>query len=203
MTVDVRSTPAPPSPSALEVLHAAAHVERGSSIHCWLSRCVRSVLIIAPPLDHRSLGYDSPMRTPASIAGHPIHPMLVSVPIGCWIFSFACDLAFVLGSGASLWFTLGFWTMIGGVVGALAAAVPGVIDMLSLKGAPKKIALTHMALNITVVLLYAVNIGMRLEGTGVAGLPFAFSIAGVTLLAISGWLGGHMVFVHKVGVDEP
>ena len=143
------------------------------------------------------------MRTPASIAGHPIHPMLVSVPIGCWIFSFACDLFFVLGSGASLWFTLGFWTMIAGVVGALAAAVPGVIDMLSLKGTPKKIALTHMALNITVVLLYAVNIGMRLEGTGVAGLPFALSIAGVTLLAISGWLGGHMVFVHKVGVDEP
>lgn len=128
--------------------------------------------------------------------------MLVPVPIGCWIFSFACDLTFVLGSGASLWFTLGFWTMIGGAVGALAAAVPGVIDMLSLKAAPKKIALIHMSLNISIVLLYAVNIGMRLQGGGVAGLPFAFSIAGVSLLAVSGWLGGHMVFVHRVGVKE-
>ena len=142
------------------------------------------------------------MRTPASIAKHPIHPMLVGVPIGCWLFSFACDLAFVLGSGASLWFTLAFWTMIGGVVGAIGAAVPGVVDMLSLQGRPKKIALTHMAINITVVLLYAVNIGMRLEGAAVAGLPFAFSIAGVLLLAVSGWLGGQMVYVHKVGVDE-
>jgi uncharacterized membrane protein len=27
------------------------------------------------------------MKTPASIAGHPIHPMLVAIPIGLWIFS--------------------------------------------------------------------------------------------------------------------
>lgn len=129
--------------------------------------------------------------------------MLVPVPIGCWLFSFACDLAFVLGSGASLWFTLGFWTMIGGVVGALGAAVPGVVDMLSLKGTTRKLALTHMSLNIVIVLLYAVNIGMRIEGAAVAGLPLALSIAGVSLLAVSGWLGGHMVYVHKVAVDEP
>ena len=129
--------------------------------------------------------------------------MLVPVPIGCWLFSFACDLAFVLGSGASLWFTLGFWTMIGGVVGALGAAVPGVVDMLSLKGTTRKIALTHMSLNIAIVLIYAVNIGMRIEGAAVAGLPLALSIAGVSLLAVSGWLGGHMVYVHKVAVDEP
>ena len=129
--------------------------------------------------------------------------MLVPVPIGCWLFSFACDLAFVLGSGASLWFTLGFWTMIGGVVGALGAAVPGLVDMLSLKGKTRKLALTHMSLNIVIVLLYAVNIGMRIEGAAVAGLPLALSIAGVSLLAVSGWLGGHMVYVHKVAVDEP
>ena len=41
------------------------------------------------------------MRTPASIAGHPIHPMLVPIPIGLWIFSFVCDLAYaeLLGRG--------------------------------------------------------------------------------------------------------
>ena len=143
------------------------------------------------------------MRTPASIARHPLHPMLVPLPIGLWIFSFICDLLFVLGSSASLWFTLGYWTMIGGTVGALIAAIPGTIDMLSLRGAVKKIALTHMGLNVTVVLIYAVNIGMRINGAEVAGLPLAFSILGVTLLGISGWLGGHMVYVHRVAVDAP
>lgn len=143
------------------------------------------------------------MRTPARIAKHPIHPMLVPLPIGLWIFSFVCDLTFVLGSGASLWFTLGYWTMIGGLVGALIAAIPGIIDMLSLNGKPKKIALTHMALNSIVVVLFAVNIGMRITGAAIAGLPLALSAIAITLLAISGWLGGHMVFVHRVGVDEP
>jgi len=143
------------------------------------------------------------MKTPASIAGHPIHPMLVGIPIGLWIFSFVCDLLFVLGSGASLWFTLGYWTMIGGTVGALIAAIPGTIDMLSLHGAVKKIALTHMALNLTVVLIYAINIGMRINGSAVEGLPLAFSIAAIALLAVSGWLGGHMVYVHRVAVDAP
>jgi uncharacterized membrane protein len=39
------------------------------------------------------------MRTPASIAGHPIHPMLVTLPIGLFVFSFVCDLIYVFGSG--------------------------------------------------------------------------------------------------------
>lgn len=142
------------------------------------------------------------MRTPASVARHPIHPMLVPLAIGLWIFSFVCDLTFVLGSGASLWYTLSFWTMIGGIAGAVLAAIPGVIDMLSLKGAPKKLALIHMAINLTVVLLYAVNLGMRIGGDPVAGIPLVLTIVSVSLLAVSGWIGGHLVYVHRVGVDD-
>jgi len=88
------------------------------------------------------------------------------------------------------------------LLGAVLAAVPGIIDMLSLAGTPKKIALTHMGLNILIVLLYAMNFGMRVNGGAIAGLPLVFSIAGITLLAISGWLGGHMVYVHRVAVDD-
>ena len=142
------------------------------------------------------------MKTPASIAGHPIHPMLVTVPIGLWIFSLVCDLAFVMGAGATHWATVSFWTMLGGIVFAVVAAIPGTIDMVSLSGAPKKIALTHMALNVTVVLLYAVNFGMRVNGAAIPGVPFALSGLAVALLGVSGWLGGHMVYVHRVGVDE-
>lgn len=141
------------------------------------------------------------MRTPAQIAKHPIHPMLVPIPIGLWIFSFVCDLTFVLGSGVGLWFTLSFWTMIGGVVGALIAAAPGVIDMLSLRGTPKRLALTHMALNVTIIVLYAVNIGTRIEGSAVKGAPLILSVIAIAMLAVSGWLGGHMVYVYGIAVD--
>jgi uncharacterized membrane protein len=47
------------------------------------------------------------------------------------------------------------------------------------------------------------NFGMRVNGGAIVGLPLAFSIAAIALLAVSGWLGGHMVYVHRVAVDEP
>ena len=141
------------------------------------------------------------MRTPASVSRHPIHPMLIPLPIGLWLFAFICDLIFVLGSGATLWFTLSYYTMIGGLIGALIAAIPGTIDMMSLRGTPKKLALTHGALNVAVVVLFAVNIGLRIGGSDVAGAPLALSVIAITLLGVSGWLGGHMVYVHGVAVD--
>src|SRR5687767_5627788 len=83
------------------------------------------------------------MRTPASIAGHPIHPMLVAIPIGLWVFSFVCDL-FVLSGRTGAWPTVALYTMVGGIVGALLAAVPGFIDLLSLPAAPKSTPCTHI-----------------------------------------------------------
>src|SRR4051812_28468501 len=72
------------------------------------------------------------MRTPASIAGHPIHPMLVPIAIGCFIFSFASDLICFFTGATDPWNLLAYYTMVGGILGALAAAVPGLIDLLSL-----------------------------------------------------------------------
>src|SRR5690348_7249457 len=76
------------------------------------------------------------MQTPASIARHPIHPMLVPIPIGLWIFSFVCDLFHAGGATAEAWTTVAFYTMAGGIIGALLAALPGLIDLLSLPEGP-------------------------------------------------------------------
>ena len=46
------------------------------------------------------------MRTPASIARHPIHPMLVPIPIGLWIFSLVADLFHTGGSTNAAWTTV-------------------------------------------------------------------------------------------------
>ena len=43
------------------------------------------------------------MRTPASIAGHPIHPMLVPIPIGLWLFSLVCDIVHAAGNTNPDW----------------------------------------------------------------------------------------------------
>ena len=91
------------------------------------------------------------MRTPASIFNHPIHPMLIVFPIGLWSFSLVCDLIRLAGAPGNAWSTVAFFSMIGGLIGALCAAVPGFIDLLFYKGgapAVKTIALTHMAINL-------------------------------------------------------
>ena len=63
------------------------------------------------------------MRTPASIPKHPIHPMLIVFPIGLWVFSLISDVIFLLRENP-LWNDIAFYTMIGGLSGALLAAIP-------------------------------------------------------------------------------
>jgi len=148
------------------------------------------------------------MRTPASISNHPIHPMLIVFPIGLWVFSLACDLIRLAGAPGDAWITVAYYSMVGGFIGALCAAVPGLIDLIYYKGgaAPvKKIALTHMTINLIVVALYAINIWLRASAPSVKGAsistPVLLSILGVALLCVSGWLGGQMVHVYGVGVE--
>jgi uncharacterized membrane protein len=144
------------------------------------------------------------MRTPANIARHPIHPMLVPIPIGLWIFALVCDLVYVFGSGAGAWATVALYCMVGGLIGALAAAIFGFVDLLSLPPEPKRIAVWHMAINLTIVVLYVLNVWLRLTSTEVPRGAIWLSIIAVALLVVSGWLGGHMVYVHGVAVDtEP
>ena len=140
------------------------------------------------------------MKTPASIARHPIHPMLVSIPIGLWVFSLVCDLVYLRGGGGDVWRTVALFSLVGGLAGALLAAIPGFIDMLSLEGYLKRVALTHMAINLVVVALYAVNGWLRTTDARVETTVW-LSAAGIGLLLVSGWLGGKMVYVHGVAVS--
>ena len=143
------------------------------------------------------------MRTPASIAGHPIHPMLVPIAIGGFVLSFAFDLICTAKGGAAPWPTLALYTMGGGILGALAAAVPGLVDLLSLPPGPiKKTALTHMGINLTVVALYIVNFSLRYSDPQNLTIPLLLSFVGIGLLLVSGWLGGKMVFEAGVGVND-
>ena len=142
------------------------------------------------------------MRTPASIAGHPIHPMLVPFPIGLWIFSLICDLVYVFGWGSATWHTVAFFTMVGGVIGALLAAVPGLIDLLSLPQGPQRTAIIHMSINLTIVALFVINIWLRIANPDNVSLTTWLSVVAVALLTVSGWLGGKMVYEDRVAVTD-
>ena len=143
------------------------------------------------------------MASRASIAGHPIHPMLVTIPIGLWVFSLVADIAGI-ATGGEAWPVVALYCMGGGIVGALLAAVPGFVDLVSMTDERvKKIGLTHMAVNLVVVTLYAVNFALRWRGEAWDGTPLVLSVIAILLLLSSGWLGGHMVYVLGVAVEAP
>lgn len=144
------------------------------------------------------------MASRASIAGHPIHPMLVALPIGLWVASFLCDLIF-LATGNIAWPVMAFYAMAGGVFSALIAAIPGAIDLFSMADRKtQRIGLVHMSINLSLVVLYIVNLVWRAQVEVGATGPIWLSLISVVLLGISGWLGGEMVYVRGAGVSpEP
>lgn len=144
------------------------------------------------------------MRTPANIARHPIHPMLVPVPIGLWIFSFACDVVAFFVANPATWKTVALYAMVGGIIGALLAAVFGLIDLLSLPEEIRQTAIVHMSINLLIVVLFVISAWRRIAA-GDAGLASPglvwLSLVAILLLLVSGWLGGKMVYRYGVAVD--
>ena len=61
------------------------------------------------------------MASPASIGGHPIHPMLIPFPIALWAFSLIADVIY-LWRGNPVWRDyIAFYTLLGGIIGAALA----------------------------------------------------------------------------------
>lgn len=147
------------------------------------------------------------MASPASIGGHPIHPMLIPFPLALWFFSLIADVIY-LWSGNPVWRDwIAFYALLGGIIGAAVAAVPGFLDWLSLKEREAvKIANWHARLNVIALVIFAASFYLRTTGGaslvgGSYTIPFLLSVLGVVLITISGWLGGELVFKHGVAVN--
>lgn len=145
------------------------------------------------------------MRSAAVIKSHPIHPMLVTFPISLWVTAFIFNLIAISRDSAGLW-AAGFYCVIAGCIAALLAALPGTIDWLTVvppESSAKKRGLLHGSLNSLALLLF-IYIAYRLgspanEPDGITMLLMAI---GVVLLAVSGWLGGTLVYRNQIGVDH-
>lgn len=142
------------------------------------------------------------MASPASIAKHPIHPMLVVFPLGLLIYSLVLDLIAAIGRIPHL-YIISYYLILGGFIGGLLAAIPGFIDFLTLKGKPRTIATAHLILNLIVVILFIINFAIRAGGTPVVPGPLILSIIGIIIAAVSGWLGGELVYVYGAAVEIP
>jgi uncharacterized membrane protein len=65
----------------------------------------------------------------------------------------------------------------------------------------KQIGQWHMLMNLSVVILFAINLWIRMESVPGTALPIFLSAIAIAMLGVSGWLGGHLVYVHGVSVE--
>jgi uncharacterized membrane protein len=139
--------------------------------------------------------------TSARVGKHPIHPILVVLPLGLWVAALVFDVIYAF-TGRPDTRAAAFWNTGAGVIGALLAAIPGFVDWLSLTGRAARIGTYHMILNLAAVAIFAVNWFVRTRVGTDSPWPLILSIVGVVAIGIAGWLGGELVYRYRVGVEE-
>src|SRR5690349_23034085 len=96
-------------------------------------------------------------RSTASIAGHPIHPMLVPFPIACFVGALITDIVY-WRTAEIMWATFSAWLLTAGLVIGSLAALAGLIDFLGNRAIrAQRPAWFHLIGNILVLGLSLIN----------------------------------------------
>ncbi len=147
--------------------------------------------------------YASGTGATAAVAGHPLHPMLVVLPIGALVGAAVSDWIYLFG-GNDFWAIAAFWLVAAGLVTGLIAAAAGVIDFMSVERARTMgIAWAHAVGNVIALGLVLVSFLMRRDNP--ADPPTAAIVMSTivfAILAVTGWLGGELTFRHGIGVSR-
>ncbi|MCG7418005.1 DUF2231 domain-containing protein [Microbacterium sp. ACRRU] len=137
--------------------------------------------------------------------GHPFHPIAVTIPIGAWSSSLVFDLV-GLAADEPAAFAAGSRLLIAiGLVGAVAAAVLGLLDMsrIEKRTAAHRTALAHLVLNTTAIVLFTLGLVVRLLDAGrIPLVAFLLSLIAAAGLSVSGWLGGKLSYRWGVRVAD-
>ncbi|MBW4518268.1 MAG: DUF2231 domain-containing protein [Scytolyngbya sp. HA4215-MV1] len=145
---------------------------------------------------------DSGVPSTVAIAGHPLHPLLVTFPIAFLTGAFGADLGYWL-THDPFWARAALWLIGGGFVAGLVAAFTGMLDFLRIDRVKKHNAgWIHMFGNVAAMVLTLVNWILRWHDIEGAVLPtgLTLSLIVASLLGITGWYGAELVYRHKVAV---
>jgi uncharacterized membrane protein len=148
-----------------------------------------------------------PVTKAAGPYGHPLHPLLVTVPIGSWVASLVLDIASKASDNPSAYLIAARWLIGIGVIGALVAALFGLMDQATIpnRTPAKRIAMTHMTLNVVITIAFIISWfvrgdgGIDADGSTSTGL-LVLSIVALLALVVSGFLGGMMTYRYGVRV---
>ena len=145
--------------------------------------------------------YPRPAYSIARIGSHPIHPILVPIPIACFVGTLLTDLTY-WRTADMLWADFSAWLVTVGVIVGWLAAIVGLIDFLgnrAVRAQPP--AWPHAIGNIVALLLATFNmlIHSRDAWTSVVPVGVILSALVVVIFLFTGWMGWSMVYRYRVG----
>lgn len=126
--------------------------------------------------------------------GHPLHPLLVQVPLGAWTSAAVLDLIGGKGNARAA------KTLVGvGLVSSGSASVAGYVDWSELDREQLRTGWVHQAVNWVGISLYGLSWMQRKRGNHGAGKVLGF--AGLAVVGVGGYLGGHLAYRQRAGVS--
>ena len=161
---------------------------------------------IPPILESDDTEYrDSGITSTVSVAGHPLHPVIVTFPVAFLVGAAGTDIGYWLTSDP-FWARASVWLIGAGFAAGILAAITGFLDFARIKRVRERSAgWLHMGGNVTAMVLSLINLVLR-QGNPAEPIVFtglALSIVVASLLGVTGWFGGELSFRHKVGVIGP
>ncbi len=132
--------------------------------------------------------------------GHPLHPALVTVPVGAWSAALVLDGLDATGRGGPGTGPAARVVVGVGVAGAVASAASGLTDWQHSHDGARRVGLVHGGLNSAALGLYAWSFADR--GRGRAGRARLTAAAGFVLTLASSYLGGALSYRHGLGTDH-
>lgn len=138
----------------------------------------------------------------STVAGHPLHPMLIVVPAALIPFGFVLD-AMYRKTGDESYANAAYYSLVGGLAGGVAAGVAGAMDYLTIQRGSevKRTANTHALLNIGALAATAANVAGRKNIPDHQGGSLALSAAAALGVLVSSWFGGKLVYEQGMRVE--
>lgn len=147
---------------------------------------------------------ESTLQSKASIKGHPLHPMLVPFPIASFTGALVTDIVYWRTANI-MWSNFSAWLITAGLVTGALAALAGLIDFASRPAIrAQRPAWPHAIGNTIAMLLSFVNIFVHSRDGWTSVVPTGLILSAVVVLILlfTGWMGGSLVYRHRVGVQQ-
>lgn len=131
--------------------------------------------------------------------GHPLHPLLTDVTIGAWLYASLLDL-FGLFTRSKPAQQAGDALAALGVASAVPTALAGLTDYSGIKRGAAPHAALHALLNTEALTYYSLSLAARRQDR--RALATILSQLGLGTVMISAYIGGMLVYKHRVGVNH-